>query len=275
MTWLCACDTATDPVEDDIGFLFRIEVKDSEGKPVTNLRISGYNELSNIDPFFSDAEFTSPPEPTATTSIHTVVAVKSQVDVSIYDLNRQLIAILSDTVLAAGTHRLIWSPGREPFSGIYECRMTARDTLSGEMIFEDLMYPVKWTADPEVSVYGYTDSEGIYQTANELMFPNVLENVPTLIQTNAIAEELGTFAFEDTVVLTITDTALDDTMRIRRVVRPGRNVFAIVWDPGSPAPATHRADEPPYPAKAVSVDSDIDPPDLEWSLRQNYPNPFN
>lgn len=273
--WLIGCESATGPKDGNKEFLFRVEVSDADGKPVPNLRISGYNELTGIDPFFNKTHSLAleKPSPAAVTSIPFVVAEKSQINFSAFDMNDDLIDVLTDQILREGPYTVAWSTGREPPPGIYRCQVTARDTLTGESIFEDSIYAVNWQVDPEIGVYGFTNSVGVFETANDLLFPNVLDNLPVLTHTDETGETVGTFRFEDTVVITLTDTATHDTMRLQRVVKTGKNTFSVVWAPGSQSISNSTCASSPVQIPARP--RDVDPPVFEWRLGQNYPNPYN
>lgn len=275
--WLPACDSSTGPARKKADFLFRIEVNDTNGAPVAHLRISGYNELTTIEPQLASPTGPAEAAPAAVTTLRFVAAASSRINLSVFDLKDRKLATLSDEILKEGAHGVFWGSGDEAPPGVYECRLVARDTLTSETLYEDAVYAVKWEADPERSVYGYTDAAGVYQTTNDLLFPNVIPDLPRLIQTNQLGQEIGTFDYEDTVVVTLTDTLSHETMRLRRVVKPGENTFSVVW-----APDARRNNTPVFGVTAIvpilprsAHVHDTDPPVFEWSLEQNYPNPFN
>jgi len=270
--WLSGCDSSTEPKETVPGFLFRVEVTDSAGKPMQNLRLSGYNEITGIDPARLLAANTRP-APSAVATAMFAVAETTHVTFEVLDLNRRLVDRLIDRVLKPGLYTTIWNTGPETANGIYEFSVAARDTLTGTIIFENAVYSMKWNVDPEMSVYGYTKADGVYETANQLLFPNTLRERPTLIHTGLIGDSLGIIEFEETVMLTVADTATGDWMRLREPVRPGRNIYSIEWTPG--ANSGSKTPDTPRPPAGSDTHRDIDPPELIWKLLYPFPNPFN
>ncbi|MEJ2720711.1 MAG: hypothetical protein P8181_06165 [bacterium] len=252
-------------------------MSDSNGAPVANLRISGYNELTTIEPQLDRPADPLGAAPAAATDLRFVAAVPSRISLSVSDLRGRKLSTLFDAILKEGPHVVVWNSNDEAPPGVYKCRLVASDTLTSEMLYDDAVYAVKWEIDPERSVYGYTDASGVYQTTNDLLFPNVIPDLPRLVQTNVVGQEIGTFNYEDTVVVTLTDTLSNETMRVRRVVEPGENTFSVIWAPdarwNNPRISGVTAVVPNRP-QPVHV-YDTDPPVFEWSLEQNYPNPFN
>jgi hypothetical protein len=94
---------------------------------------------------------------------------------------------------------------------------------------------VAWYPDADHNVVGYTDDKGQLSTSDSLRFPGVL-GLPELIATDEVSPDtLGLFYIEDSVLISITDTAAGVTRDFRRPLTTGSNTYTLTWNPQSSA----------------------------------------
>ncbi len=142
---------------------------------------------------------------------------------------------LVDANLAAGYHQVIWNntdaQGNRIRSGVYKCRLMAKDTLTRTIVFQDSIYAVLWQPDAEVSILGFTAANGIFETKDPLCFPNLFKLPPLIATSEVDPTPLGTFAILDTARFVLTEVATQRQQSFERAVKKGPNEFEIVWNP--------------------------------------------
>jgi hypothetical protein len=260
-------------------FSFRVTVTDVGGDSLEGIRISGWNHLSI--PFPASASGQDDPadmaagRPSYTTTFAFSANTACNADLSVYDLAGDPVITLVDEYLSgSGTRVRTWhEPSGGLATGVYKCVLNCTDSLTGSLMFADSIYAVLYRPDADISVFGFTGSDGVFETGDSLLFPNTFE-LPSLVNTDQGGNPQGTFSIFDTVTIVLTDTATGKQQEFQRTVTSGKNEFELTWDPAAamlPKVMNGWADHQRSPAvvrKTASMAS-------EWKLWQNYPNPFD
>jgi hypothetical protein len=275
---LLSCDSdTTNPGDGGEPFRLTIEVKDDKGTPMPDVRVGAWNDLSI--PVYSAVsvagdyteEFRRP-----ATMIPYTVAERSRVNLSVYDLKGDLVNVLVDDVYREGNLSAMWVNRQATPAGIYEIKMVAWEEFGTAVLFADSIYAVLYIPDAEQNILGYTDSNGVFETTNRLLFPSVISGLPELVQTNPLGQPLGTFTYEDSITIALADTAGSGRLAIYRgLLTNGDNTF-VFQDPRwlslrlEPWPGTGTLGSP-----AVAKEARAPGQQYQWALEQNLPNPFN
>ena len=270
----CSSNPADAGMED---FHFGISVVDTAGHPVSGLRVSIWSDM--MDEWWDGGTLMYASVGRPLTRLVCLVEERSNIEVSVYDLDGARLEQLQNGVLSLGFHDFFltaaYSPGAWSGTRVLECRLTARDTTSGSVLDRDSVYAVFFTWDPEQNAIGLTDSGGTFETDDRLHFPH-LWGLPEIELTTTECESLGVLQLPDSIVIALSDTSTrgayqhyHDSIK----VTSGSNEFELVWDPQA------RSD-----AKLVAPGTDTQIPlsrgvgdsvDFSWHLYQNCPNPFN
>jgi hypothetical protein len=269
---LVSCkNNATSPPLPGDGFSVKITVKSLLGAPVPGLRISAWNQLS-VSPGLHAAGLH---HASATSSIRFGVREISRVTLSVLEFDGSPVSTLVNDVLPAGMFMFAWTPAPilKP-TRVFRYRLVAQDTSSGSTLFRDSLYAVLWQPDAEISILGWTRSDGSFETTDKLLFPNTLD-LPPLVHMNSAGDSLGTFTILNAVTIVLTDTASNRQVSTTRTVNKGvRNDIVLTWNPLLATPLPGRSGPMHERSKGISRESQ--PSGLfEWKLYQNYPNPFN
>jgi hypothetical protein len=265
---LSCADDATAPQEDDT-FSLRIEVRDTNGMPVSGLRVSAWNDL--------ESEFGTLPRLAVassrpTTVIKFAVETRSRVELLVHNLRAEPVDTMVTQILDSGEYTVVWDGGAgELASGVYGFFLTARDTASGEVLWSGSQPVTLWLPDPDISVLGSTDASGVFETTDELLFPNVLDP-PAQTATNELGEEIDLFTLGDTLTIVLTDIGTMTESWYRHIVTKGPNVVPLVWAAGPPVP-TAVLPERRGVLKVEAMSFSAARP--EWVLYKPFPNPFN
>ena len=260
-------------------FKFRITVRNNTGAPISNLRVSAINLISL--PLFYSMEKRNEINEITKTNAATVfgfsLAAKCRVRFYVLNLNdEEIVRLLDDELKLPGMYNYVWSTGNLT-SGVYKYRITVRDTPLSTKIFEAEKYAVLYAPDPKQCIIGWTSSDGVFETANTLLFP-YLWNLPPLIRTSSNGPDtLGTFSYANSVALYLIDTLTAQQQSFQVQITNGENHFQLTWNPSSSSQALHSKEQNIVPQNRVNkIDSVIviSPP-TTWKLEQNYPNPFN
>lgn len=272
-----SCDDSTTsslPVDDS--FLFKVEVTDSSGDRLSGVRISAYNKLSEW-PLATDGDQSSTAMNAVqfATTITLLQPVACHVDIAVFDLHGGLIDTLLDADVEAGETTTDWSDLPDMIQpGAYRCIATAYDLQTSTPLYRDSILMVLWQPVPDFSVLGHTDSRGLFETQDSLLFPNTMTLPPIPVTTMADPTVIDSFSILDTVRIVLTDTTTSVMRSFVRTVTNGRNVFELNWDEGDAMPLPVQSDYVfEYPTRP-SNEQQVPPPE-EFELLQNYPNPFN
>ncbi|MBD3179957.1 MAG: hypothetical protein GF417_10365 [Candidatus Latescibacteria bacterium] len=249
------------------GFLFRVEVTDSAGEPVSGLRVSAHHMVSVS--LFGPSAPRRPQGRSSSVVIPFTLAEESECEISILDLENSPVRTILEGVRPAGWHTVIWDgldEGGLPVpGGVYRCRMSTGGRTFTELI--DYYEP-----DPDRTVIGYTGEEGVILSEDQLLFPATYD-LPELRWTGLYGDSLGTFTCLDSARLYLTDTLDSSWMRATIQVLKGVNAFCLEWDPVSPVPPDTDAGRSPEPVPAALSHRVIQPDSS--TLGHPYPNPFN
>lgn len=266
-------DDSTSPKLDE-GFSVKITVKNSSGIPVSGLRISSWNHLS-LPPLGINKSSSETYElQKSSSTIVFAVPVRSYINLILYEADRTPLDTIVNEQKEAGLYSCTWSINAQKPTRVYKHRMTAKDT-SGVYLFTDSSYALLWQPDAEVSILGWTQQNGTFETKDKLLFPNSL-NLPPLIHTSENGPEpLRTFSIRDTVTIVLTDTATHRQMTfVENIRKDGENNIQLVWNPTLAKEWLPKEHSIEYKQTIIrSRQSSIK--NFDWKLYQNYPNPFN
>lgn len=272
---LCSCgdDDPAGPAE-STPFTLRLAITDQDTNPAPNLRVSGWNYLSFSVPGKSPGSFSESFMPAAT-SWHFEIPVACYIELIIYDTEGALVDTFYTMYGPAGAYQAYWALGSCLIPpGVYEIELTASDTLSDSLIFADSILAVYHSLDPENTVLGFADADGIFETNDSICFPS-LYTLPDLQRTDETGYSLGTFSYVDGIRIVVTDTVTDEFQVYDMVLSHGLNDFDLTWNPaGKIANANDTIGR--TPAMTITKSNLKEPPPpTEFRLYQNYPNPFN
>ena len=272
-----SCNTdnviTTDGGEQD--FSLTIAVVDSNHNPVPGLVISAWNLMEGVAMGKIEAGPLSPQDVEAVSTIGFEVPEVAHVYLGAYDLNDHEVGTIVDLPAAAiGIHKANFSFPGHGGTRVFKCRLVATSNSSGALLFRDSIYAVLWQFDNTLSAIGSTSPQGLFQTRDSLLFPNVL-GLPPLVATDATGPtSLGTFRISDSVTIVATDTVANISWAYHRTIKKGKNELQIILASGAlfrPQGARRSITSFVEPADATGAEK----PSFEWKLEQNYPNPFN
>jgi len=268
-----SCKDNSVSTQKDNGFSVKISVKNSNGNPVAGLRISSWNHLS-LPVSLNNKSIISNFNPLkSTATIHFALPIKSFAELLVFETNGTLIDTLWKQQLQPGLYSCSWSINNQKPTRVYKYRLTAKDG-GGAYLFRDSSYAVLWQPDADISILGWTDQNGSFETKDKLLFPNVID-LPPLIYTNVNGpDSLGIFSIRDTVTIVLSDTATHQSITFVKVINPGiENDIQLVWN-------TSLTTQNIPIEKSLTRDVIIRTISRigklwDWKLYQNYPNPFN
>jgi len=256
-------------------FLFQVTVKNSTGQPVQGLRISAFNRPFNFE-FPKRGNNHAVNKITSTSSIKFDLAKSCRVTLSLHELSgTKKQEPISDQLLQFGAY-IVALKIIDATAGtrVYKVVLTAIDDTTKAQLFKDSVYITLWQPDPSLSVLDYTSSAGTVETSDSLLFPQLL-TLPVMVRTNEMGDSLGILTFPDDVVITVTDTAAQQSEQFIKKVVEGRNEFELIWNPSPTLQATKIV--PTQYFNAAKADTSVGPvvTPTRFRLYQNYPNPFN
>jgi hypothetical protein len=256
----------------DAGELFSLNVVDSAGNPVTGLTV-------DIDNAFSNGQTGG--RPATTISLEVVEA--GNIKLEIIDLQNELVLTLIDQPMDIGAYCVVWNGHNDAdeqanFGGtnIFRYQMTAADTESGEIWFQESKYMcmelLLWS---NLSQVGSTDEEGSFSLENRLAFPHLF-NLGEQEKYDEDGCYCGTFTLSDSINIKLTDPDTEEYLIFTVLMGSSKhNHYNLVWEnPQTAGLETESTDIPIQPVFIERNNNDDEIP-IEFGLYQNYPNPFN
>lgn len=266
-----------DSVGPDNGFSLKLLVRDAGGKSVAGLRVSAFNDLA-VSPGPSKRLRDRSSRPQSVTTIVFQSPVSYRGSLTLLTMKGATVADLFDNALRpAGVYSVNWATDAGLLCGVYWCRLVATDSSRGLVLFHDSVLVSFHHTDPSMSVIGWTNGSGVFETRNEALFPNLFQ-LPPIPMTDATGPTvIGSFAYSDSVTITLEDTASQLTMSKRGVIKQGQNSIDVAWSPtltrGFRGEATQNGGRNVRGLSTIDTVVVIVP--TTWKLYQNYPNPFN
>jgi hypothetical protein len=220
----------------------------------------------------SSAETFGPQKSTST--IHFAVSEKSNIDLIVFEADGHPLDTLVNEQKAAGIHSYNWSINAQKPTRVYKYRMTAKDT-SGVYLFKDSCYALLSQPDAEISILGWIQQNGNFDTKNKLLFPNNLSLSPLIHTGVSGPDPLGTFSIRDTVTIVLTDTVTHRQMTfVKNIKKDVENNIQLVWNPTLAMEWQPNKQSTEHKRSIISSrQSSIKY--FDWKLYQNYPNPIN
>jgi hypothetical protein len=199
------------------------------------------------------------------------LAAPARITFAVLDMNNRPVASVADqTIQNPGSYLFAWSLQQNLPTRVFKCRLIARDTTSGAVLFADSNYAVLWQRDATLAVIGLTSASGTFESRDSLLFPNVL-TLPPLVMTSAAGPTpLGEFSVRDTVMLVLTDTVSQRSQSYHTVIVHGANTISLIWAPSAPLTRTPGDGVSRSDLLALAAPRNV----VTWRLWQNYPNPF-
>ena len=278
LLFLDSCQTTgpVSPSEDE--FVFRVIVKDSNGNSLPDIRVSAWNLVripnGNIIGKKNASSFQ-----TASTCIEVSLQENSNIALNVYDLSDNFISNIADTFLVKGKYAWTWGISDPSPLKIYKCKLTAMDSLFNRTLFSDSIYMTLYQPDWNFTFIGFTDSNGMYETTDQYLFPSTLNNFIPLkyCEWDPIIyneDTLGTFRFIDSVRVVLTDTSTDFQYIYTEYIMGGDNIYEFTCDLFNTSMAERENSGKNF-NKQLFLQKNDTLGDYYWKLYQNYPNPFN
>jgi len=259
---LITCKGTTSPDQED--FSLTINVQDAGGNPISDLVVN----VVNLIPGFGEWEYSRPQ-----TTIFLVLIEQAQVELNIYDIERQHVKELISNTMEAGNWSVNWD-GRDAndelcMPGIYYYSIEIYE--ENDLVFENekLMYFYEFSN--ELFAIGRTDLEGAIFTDDTKLFPNFYD-LPEIVRTDEEGNNLGTFAITDSVIIILTDPDTDASQNFVIVIDEGAQALDLIWETEE-----NILEQENTGFQTIISDRDADDeiiPRQYW-MTQNYPNPFN
>ncbi len=252
-------------------FAVNITVTDTLQHPVKGLQVSILSALAGVQsPSFTPSRPSG--RPLAVTNVGADIAAASRVTIAVVDLdNRPVATIADETLQNPGSYLFAWSVPRDYPTRVFKCRLTARDTATGSVLFVDSNYAVLWQRDASLAVIGTTSASGTFETRDSLLFPNVLTLPPMILTSSSGPTPIGEFTVRDTVMIVLTDSVSQQSQNYPTVIVNGPNAISLTW-----APSLHSPTPPASEPSGGTMLRLAGPRNgITWKLWQNYPNPFD
>jgi hypothetical protein len=274
-----SCKNNSTGPDADTGVDFKITVKDIAGNPINGLRVSAWllpsigNSLSKIS---TSNQLNKTNNTLAISSINFSIAANAYVLLTSFNLRNQKIDTLIESALQSGQHKVSWYIPYGIPSGAFIIRLIAsNDTIH----FQDSIYAVYNTADPEQNVIGWTTQTGIFESTDAFLFHINLDLAPFVYTNQSGPDSLGTFKYTDTVAIVLTDSNSHKQQEYHIAIGKQPNNYDLIWSPSNTSAAFIKQVFYPETKRQSIVADDtaiirLQIP-LKWKLYQNYPNPFN
>ncbi len=214
---LTGCDDTACPEKDE-DFILAVMVLDTAGQPKAGMGVGRLNSLEGIVPVMSVPALPADPD-SLRNSYPNPFFGSTTIEYSTEDVREALLEVLDwrgrqiKTVLhgrvPAGFHSVVWdgmtSVGVRAVNGVYTMRLTLTDTLdvpeySWEGHTLSTLFDLRDIYRHEGM--GSTDATGFFSTRNLDFFPSLQGHEPQMAY-DAVAAELGTFSFSDTVTIRV------------------------------------------------------------------------
>ncbi|MBU8933995.1 MAG: hypothetical protein KOO62_08295 [candidate division Zixibacteria bacterium] len=279
----CDEDTTETGLNGLTTFIVRLDVLDSIGVAVPNLRVSSWNHIAwieNNDNISTSGVSQKSMVPMSTTTISFALPVASDYALGIHDLDNSELNSFNGTG-DAGVYEIEWSADGL-HSGAYKYTVEASD-------WSDTKYAYLHKFSILGDSIGYTNASGVFETTHRPYFPNTYDLGPQP-RMSEIGELAGTFDILDTVRFVLTDTSTWPLkyMYFDSVVTSGQNVYTVTWipveldcvsvsNPGSDAIQRSGDKDVREGMSTENTDQTSEEDELptEYKLYQNFPNPFN
>ena len=214
---------------DNETFSFKVKAVDIFNKPIPNLKVGFYFNLKdasnkNILKVQKDINY-------GNTSLMFSLEQMCNVELAVYDLEGNIKEkLISIDKHPPGIYEVLYVTG-DLFPGVYNCVLTAKDTLGNKIIFKDSVYSVLYHTNPVYNGIGFTKTDGTFNTNKKVIFPS-LYKLPTLIETGiAGPEQIGAFSIGDSVTILLTDTLTNQTFYYTRKLTQFSNEFILLFPP--------------------------------------------
>ncbi|MDP8220842.1 MAG: FlgD immunoglobulin-like domain containing protein [Candidatus Stygibacter frigidus] len=267
--------SCSDDESSENGELFSLKVVDIVGNSVQGLIV----RINNVNNAFSNVQTGGRPQ----TVISFSVSEMSRIELEIFNLQNELVRTLTDDNLEAGEHQIVWNgvnndaePPNIGGTNIFRYEMTATDTASGEVLYNESKYMcMELLVFPDLSIVGSTDDEGAFHLNNKLAFPHLF-NLGEQPIYDEDANYNGTFTLSDSINIKLTNPDTDQYMIFTVLMdHSDHHHYNLVWDYPLIADAGIGVSEIPSQPVIIDRDNDDDGVPISFELRQNYPNPFN
>lgn len=214
---------------DNETFSFKVKAVDIFNKPIPNLNVGVYFHLEgtsnkNILKVQKDIDY-------GNTKFIFSLEQMCNVELAINDLDGNIMEkLISIDKQPPGIYEVLYITG-DLFPGVYNCVLTAEDTLENEILFQDSVYAVLYHTDPAYNSIGFTNTDGTFFTNKKVIFPS-LYTLPTLVETGIEGpEQIGAFSIGDSITILLTDTLANQTFNYTRKLTQFSNEFILLFPP--------------------------------------------
>ena len=172
-----------------------------------------------------------------------------------------------------GRYAVLWQTNKK--EGIYKCLFEAKsDSIPSEIIFSDSIYIVIHTLDTELWNEGYTNSQGVFNTNNKKLFPQLF-SLPKFNLTKYAPKPIGYFEISDTLEIILTNTQTNRWQSFKKIINDGENNFQLIWEEALSKKVDAYSENSLNKKIFHEENKSHSNSDLEWELRQNWPNPVD
>ena len=204
----------------------------------------------------------------------------SNTNVSLYDLEGNVVSTLKDTLMNSGYHQFSVPITSDDIAlhaplGLQVFRYTATTDSESLSNYMTLIYGIDTSQIPSI---GTTDNSGTLTINKSQWFPH-LYDLPEMQMTDSNNNALGTFYVTDYIensnIIIVVEYENESKSYNTNIVS-GNNNIELVWDltnRSSIVVNNYDSDMELLQPYSLDIDTGILPTDL--SLSQNYPNPFN
>lgn len=282
----CGCEKITE--SDPSGELLSIKVVDTNGEPVSGLKVGTMNAI------FNDTAFWGGENGRPYTTILFSIETESNVQIDVYNLFDEKIRTLSSEENLIGNHQIGWD-GKDDNNvsviaggtNVFRYELTITHPETNDVIFQEskFMCLAALTNIFNASI-GTTDSNGDFSYDNKLAFPNLF-NLGEQAHTSEFGQIMTPFTFNDSIVIALYNPETEEYLDYTRLMESSdSNHYELIWSDPESLSNRERSDKYNALSEFNSNKSttatlkkecfrNISNRPTENELGQNYPNPFN
>jgi hypothetical protein len=217
---------------------FAVNVHDSTGAPMPNLRVTVINDITIAYPNYQSYPPDMHADPWASIMFSLRFGKSGYWTAQVSDLNDSVCGQIDNTQIGLGGSADSYFDATDFPLGVYKVSVQMWDESAQVPRFRDSTYLAKWFHRPYSPASGFTSEAGRFETHDARLFP-VLWDLPQLHSSYYYHPNDG-FSFTNQILIDIIDTATGEWMRDTTIlIRDSENELTVVWHP-TEAPAFKR-----------------------------------